>query len=108
MLCDQRAPELIRDRFIVGINDRTLTMKLINSAVKQPQNGSQWPFIFFVYFFYIMAGGILDNRKSRLITFLAISDQYATFLKIILIRNWLFWMTKNHLQSHFSPFQINT
>ena len=52
---------------------------------------------FFVYFVYIMAGGILDNRKSRLITFLAIS----TFLKII-FRNWLFWMTKNHLQNNIS------
>ena len=44
--CDQCMPELIRDRFIVGINDITLIMKLINSAVKPkvPQNGSRRPF----------------------------------------------------------------
>ena len=31
--CDQYTPELIRERFIVGINDRTLMTKLINSAL---------------------------------------------------------------------------
>ena len=35
--CDQHTPELIRDRFIVGINDITLMTKLINSAMKDPR-----------------------------------------------------------------------
>ena len=35
--CDQCTPELIRDRFIVGIKDITLITKLINSAVKEPR-----------------------------------------------------------------------
>ena len=67
--CDQCTPELFRDRFIVGIHDETLITK--------PQNGSQRPFI---YFYKRQAAAILDNRKSRLITFLDISDNYATFI----------------------------
>ena len=74
---------------------------------------------------------ILDDRKSLSIAFLAISDQYETFILFStkwlpaatfdrisrhfrLIRNffftkWLpFWMTENHVWSHFSPFPINT
>ena len=38
--CDQCTPELIRDRFIVGINDITLITK--------PQHGSQRPFFYFL------------------------------------------------------------
>ena len=54
----------------------------------------------------------LDDLKSVSIAFLAISDQYATFifLKFLSqnVRRRLFWMTENHFRSHFSPFQINT
>ena len=46
---------------------------------------------------------ILDDRKSLLIAFLAISDQYAIFFL-----NFFHKMTENHFRSHFSPFQINT
>ena len=63
--CDQCTPELIWDRFIVGINERTLITKLINSAVKEPQNGSQRPIIF------------LQNGRRRL--FWITENQYATF-----------------------------
>ncbi len=34
--CQNCAPELTRDRFIVGINDDTLLTKLVNEAVKKP------------------------------------------------------------------------
>ena len=69
--CDQCTPELIRDRFIVGINDRT--------QITKPQNGCQRPFVFYKRH----AAAILDKRKSLLITFLVISDQYAKiFLKL--------------------------
>ena len=43
----------------------------------------------------------LDDRKSLSITFLAISDQYATFIFLVFFK-------QNHFRSHFSPFQINT
>ena len=58
---------------------------------------------------------ILDDQKSLSIAFLAISDQYATFFFWFFFQNgrrppfWSpFWMTENHIRSHFSPFQINT
>ena len=55
---------------------------------------------------------ILDDRKSLSITFLSISDQCATFIFFEFFSQngcqWPFWMTENHFQSHFSPFQINT
>ena len=53
-----------------------------------------------------LPAAILDDRKSHLIAFLAISDQYATF--IFLFTRWLPRMTENRFRSHFSPFQINT
>ena len=52
---------------------------------------------FFIYFSKWSPGAILDDRKSLLITFLAISDQYATFF--FFSQNgcwWPFWMTENH------------
>ena len=54
---------------------------------------------------------ILDDRKSLLSAFLAISDQCTTFFFKFCSQNSYrrpFWMTKNHFRSHFSPFQINT
>ena len=51
---------------------------------------------------------ILDDWKSLSIAFLAISDQYTTF--IFFPQNGCrrpFWMTENHFRMHFSPFQIN-
>ena len=62
---------------------------------------------------------ILDDQRSLSITFLAISDQYATFIFLNFFSKWPpaailefpfgpFWMTENHFRSHFSPFQINT
>ena len=54
----------------------------------------------------------MDGRKSLSIAFLAISDQYATlFVSIFFSQNGCrrpFWMTENHLRSHFSPFQYRT
>ena len=50
---------------------------------------------------------ILDDRKSILIAFLAISESIRNFF----FTKWLrrpFWMTENHFLSHFSLFQINT
>ena len=44
---------------------------------------------------------ILDDRKSLLIAFLAISDQYATFIFLTKWTQRPFWMTENHLRSHF-------
>ena len=91
--CYQCAPELIRDRFIVGINDRTLMMK--------PQNDSRRPFhvlykrqvaamldnrksllitFLAIHKLAILDGHFLDDRKSLSIAFLAISDQYAIFI----------------------------
>ena len=59
-----------------------------------------------------LLAAILDDRKSLLIAFLAISDQYATFIFLIFFpQNGCrrpFWMTENHFRSHFLPFQINT
>ena len=49
----------------------------------------------------------MDDRKSLSISFLIISDQYATFFSQNGCRR-PFWMTENHFRSHFSPFQINT
>ena len=65
-------------------------------------------FIFIIW----LSVAILDDRKSLSIAFLAISDQYATFIFIFFIfsQNGCrrpFWMTENHFRSHFSPFQIN-
>ena len=74
---------------------------------------------------------ILDDRKSRSIAFLNISDQYKIKIKCFhkiadaghfgwpkitfdcfsrhfrSIRNltWPFWMTENHFRLHFTPFQ---
>ena len=47
--------------------------------------------------------------KSLLIAFLAISDQYATFILFHKMAvSGPFWMTENHFRMHFSAFQINT
>ena len=59
------------------------------------------------------AAAILDDRKSLSIAFLALSDQYATFIVYFYFfvqygRRRIFWMTENYFQSHISPFQINT
>ena len=35
--CERCTPELIRDRFIVGVNDDPLMSKLVNYAVKKPK-----------------------------------------------------------------------
>ena len=70
--------------------------------------------LYFAWHFFTKwpPAAILDHRKSLLIAFLTILDQYATFNFFeILSQNgrWQpFWMTKNHFRSHFSPFQINT
>ena len=65
-------------------------------------------FYFFWFFFTKwLPAAILDDRKSLLIVFLAISYQYATFFSQNSCRR-PFWMTENHFRSHFSPFQINT
>ena len=93
---------------------------------------TNWPFLIklwsteafssdFLWLFYKMAGdghfgwpatAILDDQKSLSIAFLAISDQYPTFIFFGNVSpNDLrqpFWMTENHFRSHFSPFQINT
>ena len=50
----------------------------------------------------------LDDRQSLSISFLAISDQYATFCFPQNGCRRPCWMTENHFRSHFSPFQINT
>ena len=71
------------------------------------------------FFCKMAAPAILDDQKSLLIAFLAISDQYATLIFLIFLAKWPpaailevpfgpFWMTENHFRSHFSPFQINT
>ena len=52
-----------------------------------------------------LPAAILDDRKSLLIAFLTISDQYATL--IFFPQNGCrrpFWMTENLFPSHFSPF----
>ena len=54
---------------------------------------------------------IFDDRRSLSFAFLAISDQYATFVFNFFSQNGRrcpFWMTEHHFRSHFSPFQINT
>ena len=101
----------------------------INTQLFLSQNGCRRPFwmtennfrshfwlfqintqLLFFWFFGTkwLPAAILDDRKSLLIAFLAISDQYATF--IFLSQNGCrrpFWITENHFWSHFSPFQIN-
>ena len=62
----------------------------------------------FIFFTKWLPAGIFYDQKSLLIAFLAISDQYATFLFSQNISQRTFWMTENHVWSHFSPFQINT
>ena len=64
----------------------------------------------FIFFHKMAAGGhfVLDDRKSLLIAFLAISDQKPNFH--FFSQNGCrlpFWMSENHFRSHFSPFQIN-
>ena len=76
--------------------------------------GEKWEF-----FCKMAAPAILDDQKSLLTAFLAISDQYATFIFLNFFSKWPlaailevsfgpFWMTEYHFRSHFSPFQINT
>ena len=66
-----------------------------------------------LWFFFTksLPASILDDRKSLLITFLVISDQYATFIFLnFFSQNGCrrpFWMTENHFRMHFLPFQIN-
>ena len=95
--CDQSTPELILDRFIVGINNRTLITK--------PQNGSQRPFIFF----------IKGRMRPFLMTENYVWSHFSPFQ--INIRNFYFWyfFSQNghrrpfwYFRSHFSPFEINT
>ena len=58
-------------------------------------------FFFWIFFTKWLPAAILDDQKSRLITFLAISDQYTTFF----VTKWLpavarisqpFLITENH------------
>ena len=74
-------------------------------------------FIFVIFFTKWLSAAILDIRKSLSVAFLAISDQYATlfvfeiFIFVIFLQNGcrqLFWMSENHIRSHFWPFQTNT
>ena len=72
------------------------------------QNGLWWPFLMTENHFqsHFSLAAVLDDRKSLLVAFLCISDQYLTFFS----QNGLwrpFWMTENHFWSHFSPLQIN-
>ena len=67
---------------------------------------------FWIFFTKWPLAAILDDRKSLLITFVTISDQYTTLISLDFFSQngiWRpFWMTENHFRSHFSPFQINT
>ena len=67
---------------------------------------------FLIFFTNWPPAAILDDRKSLSIALLAILDQYTTFNFFEFCsqngRRRPFWMTKNHFQSHFSSFQINT
>ena len=57
-----------------------------------------------------LPAAILDDRKSLSITFLTISDPYATYIFFKfhkMAAGGHFGWTENHLRSHFSPFQIN-
>ena len=69
-------------------------------------------YLFLILFTKWLPAAILDDRKSLSIAFLAISDQYGTFIFLRFCSQndcrRPFWMTENHFQSHFSPFQINT
>ena len=66
-------------------------------------------FDFFFKFTKWLPPAILDDRKLLSNAFLAISEQYTTFVAAIFeVRFGPFWMTENHFRSHFSPFQINT
>ena len=75
------------------------------------QINNQLGFFFKIFTKWLPAAN-LDDRKSFSITFLAISDQYATFIFFEFFsqngRRRPFWMIENHFRSHFSPFQINT
>ena len=71
----------------------------------------------FFNFYKMASGALLDVRNSLSIAFLAISDQYASyiFLEILIFVIFFykmaarpFWMSENHFWSHFWPFQINT
>ena len=53
-------------------------------------------YLFYFFFTKWLPAAILDDRKSLSITF----RHFRSILN--------FWMTENHLRSHFSPFQINT
>ena len=58
--------------------------------------------LIFVNLFYKMdAGGHLDVRKSRLVAFMAISDQYETIKQIIFTK-----FTLDHISGHFRSIQI--
>ena len=62
-----------------------------------------------LFFTKWLPAAILDDQKSLSLSFLAISDQYATFIFLFVFTKWLpFWMTENHFRSHFSPFQNDT
>ena len=68
-------------------------------AAGHPEFISIRNFYFFFFLIKWLPAAILDDRKSLLIVFLAISDQY-TFLFFDLFfqngRRRLFWMTENH------------
>ena len=70
--------------------------------------------LLYIFFFFtkLPPAAILDDRKSLSIAFLAISDQYATFIFWKFLsqngRRRPFWMIENHFRLHFAPFQINT
>ena len=62
-------------------------------------------FNFVNYFTKWLLAAILDVQNSLSMVFLAISDQYETFLQNG--RRRPFWMSEIHLWSHFWPFQID-
>ena len=66
------------------------------------------------FFWFFSQNGCRGHFGWPKITFdriSSISDQYATMIFLIFSQNGCrrsFWMTENHLRSHFSPLQINT
>ena len=66
-------------------------------------------YIFLIFSTKWLLATILYDRKSLLIAFLTVSNQYATFFFFSQNRcRRPFWMTENNFRSHVSPFQINT
>ena len=66
--------------------------------------------ILFIFFTKWPPAPILDVRNSLSITFLAISDRYATLIYFLFFTKWpprKIWMSEIHFRSHFRPFQID-